>query len=74
MKTNPVAFQRFAFETDIIFKLKAISKQFASEDHWGPTAVANFEEAEGAEREMLQRDAHERVKYLLSRLGLWNRS
>jgi len=49
--------------------LESISRQFASEEHWGPRAVADFEDAVGESREMIQRDAFERVNYLLSSLG-----
>ncbi|MEA1884576.1 MAG: hypothetical protein U9N62_08675 [Thermotogota bacterium] len=51
--------------------LEKIAKNFASEKHVGPKFVADFEELEDAEeREILERDAYERVNYLLKKLGI----
>lgn len=51
--------------------IQKIAKHFASESHLGPTAVADFEEiSESEERELIQRDAYERVSYVLSKLGV----
>lgn len=51
--------------------LLKIAKKFASETHIGPRFVADFEEIEGAEeREILERDAYERVNHLLEKIGL----
>ncbi len=53
--------------------LKKIAAQFASEKHVGPKWVADFDEVTDTEaREFIQRDAFERVHYLLSRLGITN--
>jgi len=47
-----------------------ISKKFASEKHIGPKMVADFEELPvGEQRDMLQRDAYEKVDYLLKAAG-----
>lgn len=49
--------------------LEKIAEKFASPAHVGPRFVADFLEVEGAdERAILQRDAFERVSYLLSEL------
>lgn len=51
--------------------LKKIAEKFASEKHVGPKFVADFEEITDAEeRALLQRDAFERVSYLLKKLGV----
>lgn len=51
--------------------LEKLAKHFVAVDSIGPTHVANFEEViEGEEREMLRRDAYERVHYLLAQLGI----
>lgn len=51
--------------------LGKIAKHFSSEKHIGPKFVADFEEVTDLEeRELLQRDAYERVNYLLERLGI----
>ncbi len=51
--------------------LQKIMRHFASTSHVGPTAVADFEEiTDSEERELIQRDACERVSYVLSRLGV----
>jgi hypothetical protein len=48
-----------------------ISDKFASLEHVGPKQVADFEEiTDVEEREALQRDAFERVNYLLEKLGI----
>jgi hypothetical protein len=50
--------------------LQKIAKHFASESHVGPTSVADFEEiVDPGEREFIQRDAYERIHYVLSRAG-----
>lgn len=51
--------------------LEKIANKFASEKEVGPKFVADFEEiADPEERELVQRDAYERVNYILSRLGI----
>ena len=51
--------------------LLKISDKFASPEHVGPKQVADFEAiTDGEEREALQRDAFERVNYLLEKLGI----
>jgi len=51
--------------------LGKIAKKFASEKHVGPKSVADFEELEDSEeREILERDAYERINYLLKNLGI----
>lgn len=51
--------------------LEKIAQHFASENHVGPKFVADFEEVvDPEEREFLQRDAYERVNYLLVKLGV----
>ncbi len=49
--------------------LEKIAEKFASEKHVGPKFVADFEEISDAEeRALLERDAFERVEYLLKKL------
>jgi len=51
--------------------LEKIAKKFASEKDVGPKFVADFEEIiDPEEREIRQRDAYERVNYLLTKLGI----
>jgi hypothetical protein len=51
--------------------LRKIAKHFASEKAVGPRFVADFEElAPGEGREIRERDAYERVNYVLERLGI----
>lgn len=51
--------------------LEKIRTQFVSEGHIGPKFVADFEEVtDPEERALLQRDAYERVNYLLEKLGI----
>jgi hypothetical protein len=51
--------------------LRKISEKFASPGHIGPKHVADFEiVTDAGEREKLQRDAFERVNYLLEKLGM----
>jgi len=51
--------------------LEKIAKHFASETHLGPKFVADFEELTDLDaREVLQRDAYEKVSYLLKNLGI----
>jgi hypothetical protein len=51
--------------------LQKIRKHFASTSHMGPTAVADFEEiTDPEERELVRRDAYERVSYVLNKLGV----
>ena len=51
--------------------LLKIRGKFMSPGHWGPTAVAAFEELSDAEeRAIRQRDAYERVNHLLEQLQL----
>lgn len=49
--------------------LAKIAEKFATPEHFGPMAVADFENAtDPEERDMLRRDAFERVHYLLTTL------
>lgn len=51
--------------------LTKIAKHFASEKQVGPKYVADFEEISDPEdRALLQRDAYERVSYILNKLGI----
>ncbi len=51
--------------------LDKIAKRFASEKHVGPGFVADFEEiADPEERAIRERDAYEKVSYLLQELGV----
>ena len=51
--------------------LAKLAKTFASEEHVGPKFVSAFEEITDEEdRIQLERDAYERVNYLLLKLGL----
>lgn len=51
--------------------LSKIAKHFASIDHTGPKHVADFDEiTDEEERARIQRDAFERVNYLLENLGI----
>ena len=51
--------------------LEKIAEKFASEKHVGPKFVADFEEiSDTEERALLQRDAFERVDYLLKKLAI----
>jgi hypothetical protein len=51
--------------------LKKIAKKFASVDHIGPKFVADFEEvSDPDDRNLIQRDAFERVGLLLKKLGV----
>ena len=51
--------------------LEKIAEKFASPGHVGPKFVADFEEiTDPEERELIQRDAFERVGYLLRTLEL----
>ncbi len=50
---------------------KNIAEKFASPDHTGPTFVADFEEISNLEaRAVTERDAFERVQYLLQGVGV----
>lgn len=51
--------------------LKKIASKFATLDHAGPKDVAEFDEAMDAEeRTIRQRDAFEKVNFLLQQLGI----
>ena len=51
--------------------LSKMGEKFASHEHVGPKFVADFEElGDFEERSFLQRDAYERVNYLLEQLGI----
>ena len=51
--------------------LKKIAEKFASLDHVGPRDVADFDETRDDEaRAISQRDAHEKVSFLLQELGI----
>jgi len=51
--------------------LRHIAEKFASSEHIGPKSVADFEDLTDAEeRAFIQRDAHERVQYLLRNLDI----
>lgn len=65
------AFKKFLSHGLVKEGLAKISGKFASEKHMGPKFVADFEEISDAEeRAMLQRDAFERVDYLLRKIGM----
>jgi hypothetical protein len=50
--------------------LATLAEKFSSPGAIGPTYVANFDEVDDpAERELVQRDAFERINYLLTSLG-----
>jgi hypothetical protein len=50
---------------------RKIAAKFTSPDHVGPRDVAEFEEVQDEEeRAIRQRDAFERVNYLLKQLGI----
>ena len=51
--------------------LEKIAVHFASPEHRGPRHVVDFEEVADLEtREAIQRDAYERVNYVLEQLGI----
>lgn len=51
--------------------LQKIAEKFESPDHTGPKFVADFEEiTDPEERALLQRDAFERINFLLEKLGV----
>jgi predicted nucleotidyltransferase len=51
--------------------LEKLTKNFSSIDHIGPKFVADFEEVtDPEERELIERDAFERVRYLVNELGV----
>jgi len=51
--------------------LEKIAKHFGSEKHLGPRFVADFDEiSEPEEREIRERDAYEKVRYLLEKLEI----
>ena len=51
--------------------LRHIAEKFASPDHTGPKAVADFDElTDPEERAVIQRDAYERVQDMLRRVGM----
>ena len=51
--------------------LEKIAKHFGSERHLGPRFVADFDEiSEPEEREIRERDAYEKVRYLLEKLEI----
>jgi hypothetical protein len=51
--------------------LEKIAKNFGSERHVGPRFVADFEElTDPGERAIRERDAYEKVKYLLEKVGI----
>jgi len=51
--------------------LAKIGDAFSSPEHVGPVSVANFE-GSTEDRELIQRDAYERVQYLLGALKVAN--
>jgi len=51
--------------------LKSLAENFSSPNHVGPKFVADFEELTDPDaRALAQRDAYERVQYLLQGLGM----
>ncbi len=55
----------------VIEGLNKLAKHFHSEKYIGPKFAADFEEIiEKEEREIVERDAYERVAYLLQNLGV----
>lgn len=64
-------FEPYAANTLVREGLTKISEKFGSPDHVGPKHVADFDAVtDRQEREVLQRDAFERVRYLLENLGI----
>lgn len=64
-------FGPYAGNTLVREGLEKIAQHFASEGHAGPKFVVDFEEMTDAEeRALMQRDAYERVNYLLEKLGV----
>ena len=64
------AFRPFIENKLVIEGLKKIGEKFVSPDHIGPKHVADFEQIlEKEEKDRIQRDAFERVNYLLHSLG-----
>lgn len=65
------AFKSFMLHGLVKEGLDKIAEKFASEKHVGPKFVADFEEiSDTEERALLQRDAFERVDYLLKKLEI----
>jgi hypothetical protein len=55
----------------VVEGLRKIREKFLSPDHVGPKSVADFEELTDQDaRDLVQRDAFERVSYLLAHLGV----
>jgi hypothetical protein len=55
----------------VVEGLRKIRERFLSPNHVGPRSVADFEELTDPDaRNLLQRDAFERVSYLLAQLGV----
>ena len=51
--------------------LENIAGKFASPEHVGPAQVADFDEIpEGEDREMVKRDAYEKIHYVLTKLDI----
>ena len=64
-------FRPFCNNKLVLEGLSNIAGKFASPEHIGPKQIADFEEiTDKEERERLQRDAYERVNYLLKKLGI----
>jgi hypothetical protein len=55
----------------VVEGLRKIREKFLSPDHVGPKSVADFDELTDPDaRDLLQRDAFERLSYLLAQLGV----
>jgi len=64
-------FQKHLGNKLVLEGLSKIAEKFESVEHYGPTAVADFDEiTDPEERALRQRDAFERIRDLLSRLGI----
>lgn len=71
LDTLAESFQEFLSQGLVQEGLEKISEKFVSEEHVGPKFVADFEEiSDVEERAFLQRDAFEKVHYLLVKLGV----
>ena len=65
------AFEPFRRHGLVLEALAKLNEKFASPDHIGPRHVADFDMlVEPDDRAIAQRDAYERVKYLLTKLGV----
>jgi hypothetical protein len=68
IKDITVQFKDFLDNKIVIESLKNLKESFISVNGVGPTMIADFEEVEGEERELLKRDSYERINKFLSLL------